>query len=154
VHPPISFEQVGYRGQAEATLEYARKLATVRPGREFAPVPKGWTCLRWNDEFENHGPFILGERCASFVAARYRQHLRCWQHSDSRWFQNYPVAARFYREILACGVPKLTATGLVEDGVLEERIHPSVALFAEMLFHPHQDDKDILRRAMSPYYEF
>jgi len=67
------------------------------------------------------------------------------------WFENYPLAARFYREMLAVN-PVITANGLVEDAGFEEAIQPSVALFAETLWNPQQSDAQLLCRAMRPAY--
>ena len=135
----------------ETMLAYSRKLATFRPGSEFALVPKGWTCIRWVADFENHSSYILGEQ--SPLQARERLVLRQneWDRINVHWFENYPLAARFYREILAVN-PVLMVTGLVEDGLLEEVIQPSVALFADTLWNPAQSDAQILQRAMRPYY--
>jgi hypothetical protein len=58
---------------------------------------------------------------------------------------------RSYRELLACSPQGLLATALVEDALFEERIQPSVGLFAETLWNPHQSDAAILARAMRPY---
>ena len=114
-------------------------------------MPKGWTCIRWVADFENHSSYILGEQ--SPLQARERLVLRQneWDRINVHWFENYPLAARFYREILAVN-PVLMVTGLVEDGLLEEVIQPSVALFAETLWNPAQSDAQILQRAMRPYY--
>jgi hypothetical protein len=63
------------------------------------------------------------------------------------------LAARFYRELLTSSPRGVLATGLVEDGMFEEAIQPSVALFAETLWNPHQTDNDILSRALRPYVQ-
>ncbi len=136
----------------QETIDYSKKLATFRPGTEFALVPKGWTALRWDCEFEHHGPFILGERDAAFVAARLQRRQRWWDHANSAWLRNYPLAAKFYREILACKPPKVTATALIEDGVFEAAIQPSASLLAQTLWDPCREDSEILKQAMSPYY--
>lgn len=135
----------------ESNLAYSRELATFRPGTEFALVAKGWPCIRWQADFENHGPFLLGEQ--SPLRSRERLALRQneWDRINAYWLENYPLAARFYREMLAVN-PALIVTGLVEDGLFEEAIQPSVALLAETLWNPSQSDAEILRRALRPYY--
>ena len=45
----------------DAAIEYSEKLATFRPGSEFAMCSKGWIQLRWPTESEPHGSFLLGE---------------------------------------------------------------------------------------------
>ena len=134
----------------EATLAYARQLAAFRPGTPFAIVPKGWMSLRWDDEFAKHGPFLLGERDPAFLRERLEARQGEWNSINSAWLRHYPLAARFYREALAVN-PNMLATGLVEDGMLDGRIQPSVSLFAEMLWNPRQDDSDLLTRALRPY---
>ena len=55
--------------------------------------------------------------------------------------------------ILACRPARMTVTGLVEDGLFEETIQPSVAFFAETILNPRRSDAEILKLAMSPYYQ-
>lgn len=136
----------------QATLEYSKKLAAVRGKAEFAMVAKGWITLRWGAEFEHHGPFILGERDAAFVRNRLRERQPRWDKVNNLWLNNYPLACRFYREILNCSPAGMTVSGLVEDGMFEEAIQLSVALFAQTIWNPHRDEQEIVQLAMSPYY--
>ncbi len=140
-------------GTFEKTVEYSKKLATFRKGSEFAMVAKGWITLRWEDEFEHHGPFIIGQRSANFLQQRLAERQKRWDYVNKLWMQHYPLAARFYREILDCSPPKVAVSALVEDGVFEKAIQPSVALFAETLWNPQRDDREILQLSMSPYYK-
>jgi hypothetical protein len=123
---------------AEHTLAYSKKLAVFRPGTEFALVPKGWINLRWPEDFEHHGPFILGERDRSFIRRRLAERQAYWDNANTRWLRSNALAAKFYREILDCRPPKMTVTALVEDGLFEEVIQPSAALFAETVWNPRQ----------------
>ena len=157
-YEPVSgMERTGWStseslGTFEKTLDYCKRLATFREGCEFSMIAKGWTTLRWEDEFEHHGPFIMGERGAEFTRRRLEERQPRWDYVNALWMQHYPLAARFYREILDCPLAGMTVSGLVEDGLFEEAIQPSVALFAETLWDPYRGDKDILQPAMSPYY--
>ena len=132
------------------TLAYSKQLAAFRPGTPFALVPKGWICLRWNDEFAKHGPLLLGERAPEYLRERLAARQGEWNATNSGWFRHYPLAAKFYREVSKIN-PNIWATGLVEDGMFEACIQPSVSLFAETLWNPHQSDAEILARAMRPY---
>lgn len=134
----------------EATLAYAKQLAAFRPGSPFAIVPKGWMCLRWDDEFAKHGPFLLGERDPDYLRERLAARQGEWNSVNGMWLRHYPLAARFYREVLAIN-PNMLSTGLVEDGLFDARIQPSVALLGDMLWNPHQSDADLLVRALRPY---
>ncbi len=135
----------------ETMLDYSRKLATFRPGSEFALVPKGWPCIRWLADFENHGSYILGEQNGLHSRERLMLRQNEWDRINAYWHENYPLAARFYREMLEVN-PAITAAGLVEDGLFEEAIQPSVALFAETLWNPMQSNVEIMQRALRPYY--
>lgn len=126
-------------GSPEATLAYSKKIASLQP--EFAFVPKGWITLRWEEEFEHHGPFLLGERDPEWIRRRREERQPRWDYVNALWLKNYPMAARFYREFLN---QKLSVSGLIEDGMLEERIQPSVALFAETLWNPSRAPEEIL----------
>ena len=136
----------------EKTIEYSLKLARLRGGREFAMVPKGFSNLDWTNEFENHGPYLLGERCRPFVRDRHKTLRAHWDLVNGLWMANYPHAARFFREILAAGPRTTTATALVEDGLFEAEIHRSVALLAHVLWNPHEDEQKLPVLAASPYY--
>lgn len=157
---PFSYEVVadqkgnkaGFNTTFEETLEYARRLATFRKGTEFALVPKGWMHLRWPEDFEHHGPFILGERDPGWIRRRLAERQPLWDRREALWLGNFHYAQRFYREMLAACPAGLTVTGLVEDGLFEARIQPSVALFAETLWAPDRPESDLRVRAASPYY--
>lgn len=133
-------------GTPELTLAYSKKLAACRPGSIFGMVPKGWMALHWDTEFEHHGPFILGERHPELSRRRLGERQARWDTVNRLWFERYPLAIRFYREILDI-VPRMLVTGLVEDGLFEETIQPSVALFAETLWDPTRDPADIAAQA-------
>ena len=134
----------------EATLDYSKKLAAFRPGTPFALVPKGWMCLRWDDEFAKHGPFLLGERDPAYLRERLIARQPEWNRCNLQWFRHFPLAARFYREVAAIN-PHVIATGLVEDAMFDACIQPSAALFGETIWNPHRSDTELLASAMRPY---
>ena len=136
----------------DATINYSKKLATFRPGSEFAMCAKGWINLRWESEFEHHGPFIIGERAHEFIHDRLKERQPRWDYVNAKWVENYPAALRFFREIRDTTSAPICVVGLIEDGLFEEGIQPSAALLGEMLWNPGRDDKDMLNAALSPYY--
>lgn len=139
-----------YQDGFESTLAYSKQLAAFRPGSPFALVPKGWLSLRWNDEFAKHGPLLLGERDPAYLRERLAARQGELNGINSGWFQHYPLAARFYREVSTIN-PNVWATALIEDVMFEARIQPSMALLGEMLWNPHQSDTELLARALRPY---
>lgn len=132
----------------ENTLEYSRKLAALRGGKdEFAIVPKGWGCLDWGNEFENHSSFILGERGAWSTRERLEIKRRQWDMINTLWLRDHRIAIRYYREMLKSHQGPMTACALVEDGMFEAEIQPSVALFAETVWDPVRPEEETLRLA-------
>lgn len=136
----------------EGKMAFSRSLVGLNGNGGFAMVPKGYTKLRWETEFEHHGPFVLGERDADWIRRRAANRRERWDHANALWIANNPLAAEFYREILDLKPETVTLTALVEDGLLEEHIELSVALFAETAWNPYREDTEILRRALSPFY--
>jgi hypothetical protein len=136
----------------EATLDYAKKLATFRPGSEFEMCAKGWIQMRWQTESEPHGSFIIGERAREYIRDRLKERQARWDYVNAKWAANYPVAMRFYREIRETTSAPLTVVGLIDDGMFEEQIQVSAALFGEMLWNPKRDAAEVLEAALNPYY--
>jgi hypothetical protein len=136
-----------------ATIDYSKKIATFRAGSEFAMIAKGWTTLRWSDEFEHHQPFILGERSQAFIRDRARERQPRWDYVNAQWMAHYPAALRFYHELRETATGTMTVQGLIEDGLFEERIQPSAALLGEMLWNPNRSPETYLRSAFNPYLE-
>ena len=134
------------------TREYSKKIATFRDHSEFGMVAKGWIQMRWRTESEHHGPYIMGKRAESFVRNRSHERQPRWDFVNNMWLQNYPEALRFYQEVRDCTSSKMTVLALIEDGLFEEKIQFSAALFAEMIWNPRCSAKDLLVRATNPYY--
>ena len=135
-----------------ATREYSKKLATFRDHSEFAMVAKGWIQMRWRTESEHAGPFIMGKRAASFIRNRARERQPRWDFVNNLWLQNYLEALRFYQEVRNCTSSKMTVLALIDDGLFEQKIQFSAALFAEMIWNPHRSGKETLEQATNPYY--
>ena len=115
-------------------------------------VAKGWTILSWATKFEHHGDFLIGVRNKDFIRARYAERRSRWDYVNTLWLENYPWVQHFYKEIRQVSHQPMTVLALVEDGVLEEKIEPSVALGAELLWNPDRQADEILNGALSPYF--
>jgi hypothetical protein len=108
-------------------------------------VPKGWITLDWKNEFEHHGPFLLGKRQRQFTRERLAVRQSHWDRHNAMWERNYNLAVQFYREILKCRPVSMTVTGLIEDGLFEEHVQPSVSLFAETLWNAKREPEAIMQ---------
>ena len=136
----------------EKTLSFAKRLATLRESGEFQMVAKGWTIVRWATEFEHHGDYLIGVKSPEYARARYAGRRSRWDHVNTLWLENYPLAQRFYREIRQESRQPMTVLALVEDGVFEQKIEHSVALEAELLWNPDRSADEILNGALNPYF--
>lgn len=134
------------RGLVE-TIDYSKALAALRPGLPFGMVPKGWTSLDWVNEFEHHGDTLLGSRSGSFFQRRWEKIGPRWATINALWREYYPHALAFYRALEQVTGGNMIVQGLVEDGLFEDCIQPSVALFASMLWNPYQPDATFARIA-------
>jgi len=128
----------------ETTLAYAKRLVAFRKPSGFGMVPKGFMCLRWGFEFEHHSEFILGERSAAYRRFRQNDRQIRWDAANAEWLRHFPLAMRFYRDMLATQPTSMTVTGLIEDGTFEESLQLCVAMFGEMLWNPHCSDNELL----------
>jgi hypothetical protein len=144
----------------QATIDYSTKLATFRPGSEFAMVAKGWTTIRLKKlEHESDlllgpldEPYILGEWPHAFIDERARERQPRWDYVNAAWLENYSAALRFFREIRATSAAPMTVLALIEEGFFEQHIQVSAALLGEMLWNPRREQKQYLERAINPYY--
>lgn len=146
--PVLELNEVSF----EQTLDYARRLAAFRPGSTFAMVAKGWTTLDWQNEFEHHGAYLMGIRKPGFTRQRLEQKQARWDRVNAAWQQYAPQAQAFYRALLEASRGRMSVLGLVEDGLFEERIQPSVARLAEMLWDLRATAGQVEQRANSPFY--
>lgn len=152
-HPAGSHMHQHGLGTFAGTLDYSRKLATFRGEAEFGLCAKGYSNLDWENEFEHHGPFVLGERSTRFIRRR-ADAKQPWNHFiNSGWSGCARAQATFYRQICRVAPGPVTAMALVEDGLLEAAIQPAVALFAETVWDPGRPLAELTRRAQGPYYQ-
>jgi hypothetical protein len=136
----------------DKTIAYSKSLIHFRKRGDFAMVAKGWTCLRWGVEFEHHESFILGERDPEYIRKRFEERLPRWNYVNQAWFKHYPIAQQFYQELLSDHPTSMLVTLLVEDGMFEYTIQPSVTLFAQLLWNPSISADQLMKMALSPYY--
>ncbi len=135
------------------TLAYSLDLAGLIPGAAFGMVPKGWTTLNWKHEFEHHTSFLLGVRTQATIRRLLARRRLRWALVNLLWRQYYRQGIAFYRSLLQATQGNMIVEGLIEDGLFEERIQPSVALFAETIWNPLDEPRKILAHSYSPYYQ-
>ena len=145
--PTLELDGVSF----DQTLEYACELASFRPGTIFAMIAKGWTTLDWQYEFEHHGPYLLGLRSHHYTHQRLEMIRPRWDRVNALWLQHFRQAQSFYQALLQASTGRLSVLGLVEDGLFEEAIQPSVALYAETLWDPYSTPDQLLQRSFNRF---
>jgi hypothetical protein len=150
--PPDSHLSKQGVGTFEETLAYSLKLASFRGSVGFGLCPKGWGNIDWAHEFENHHAFVLGCRNQPWIERRLADKRDWWSRVNRDWIPRYEPAARFYAEIRKVCKGPITAVGLVEDGLFEAAIQPSVAAFAETLWNPNRSGQELHQLGSSSYY--
>jgi hypothetical protein len=141
------------RGRSFAkTLAYSTDLAAFRPRTPFGMVPKGWTCLDWLHEFEHHQAYLLGARSRRHIRLKFARLRPRWALVNLLWRLFYRKGIEFYRSMFEVTQGNMIVQALVEDGLLEERIQPALSLYAETLWNPLEDARNILNQSRSAYY--
>lgn len=116
------------------TAEFTKKIANLRGGKAVGGVFKGQVCLDWTDFEHQTGPFIMGENPER---ADVRRDLgrKIVKQNQSWWFENADCVAKIVQIMGA----DADLSDLFEDGLLEEHIWFTAALYAEILWTGGKD---------------
>ena len=110
----------------------------------FGAVTKGLTKLDWS-EFEHiPGPVCMGEGTSHFHRNRMERKRPIWRYLLAYWMVNGDKAQDMLQRLCALKDGQMTVTALIEDGMLEKQIPFPAALYAEMLWDPHQELKTVM----------
>ncbi len=128
----------------EDTLSLGDEIAVLRGADDsFGVVTKGLICLDWLTFKHIKGEFIMGMQSEDFIKKRAREKAKVWKYIDAYWIKNASYAHNAIKRLVSANQSTLV-TGLIEDGMFEEEIHSSAAIFAEMLWNPHRDVSNIV----------
>ncbi len=126
------------------TVKLSEKVAVLRGENElFGVVTKGLICLDWSSFKHIKGEFIMGMQSRSFIEKRTREKAKVWKYIDAYWIKNAEYALEAVKRLKDTN-SKALVTGLIEDGMLEDEIHSSAAIFAELLWDPCRNAEDII----------
>ena len=129
----------------EETAVFTERLAVLRGSDDrFGAVTKGLTKLDWS-EFEHiPGPVCMGEGTSHFHRNRMERKRPIWRYLLAYWMVNGDKAQDMLQRLCALKDGQMTVTALIEDGMLEKQIPFPAALYAEMLWDPHQELKTVM----------
>lgn len=135
------------QGDVAQTLHYCGDLLSLsRDSGRFGAVLKGFTVLRWK-AFEHYkGRIIVGETDAVYRRRRLSAKQFYWKFSEPYWLNHAGDLQAFCHAVSAAGLTDSTVTALVEDGLFEEEIAPSVGLYAELLWDSEADVRRVIEK--------
>lgn len=124
------------------TLQFTKKIATLREQADYGVVLKGQVCLDWNLFEHQKGPFVLGCESEQKIKARMPAVKSQWHDVQSYWIQNISMLRSTLNSL-----PNAFVYSLVEDALLEERCWYPVAIYAQLLWKSPLSDGQVLRIA-------
>lgn len=140
----------------DETVDFMTKVANLRGKSDnFGVVTKGITCLDWK-KFEHHtGPYTIGVSNRTFRAERAMKKRRVWRWVQSFWTTNAVYVQKMLKTLCDAKNGNLYVTGLVEDGMFEEKVFMPVAMFGELMWNPNLDlTKEYNLITLRHYVEF
>ena len=137
-------------------MELTGKISVLRGDDDnFGVVTKGMICRNWNEFKHLKGPVYVGTSTKKFKAGKSEKCSKIWKYVQSIWLTNAGYAAEAVRLMANKKNGKLYITGLIEDGMFEDKVMLPAALYSEILWDPNQDiDKMINNVAQRSYVEF
>ena len=111
--------------------------------------------LNWSEFHHLPGPQYIGVSSDWMARNRIERKHKVWKYIQAYWLayadKAYEMIGLMQREKQG----DLYITALVEDGMFEKQIMYPVALYAEMLWNPQADFKNMLSDvALRSYVEF
>ncbi len=132
----------------DETLKKSEEIASLREKDElFGVVTKGLTCLDWLTFSHMEGEFVMGMESEEFIKERTLQKEKLWAYVDAFWVKNTAFAKDTFK-LLSDSNKNTLVTGLIEDGMFEEKISLSARIFSGMLWDADGDPSDIVLKAM------
>lgn len=135
--------------EIEETIALCDRIASLRGDEEdFGAVIKGMPTLHWPTFEHQKGPFVLGESHPRFIRNRSREKEELWRYKQTYWVNNLDCVTRVMASIAQGRAFRKCVTGLLEDGMWEDRMWLAGALLAEAMWNPFEPPDELLRKVM------
>ena len=142
---PYAYEPIVSSEEAfEKTLEFTKKILTLRPGAPTGLIFKGMMTVDWEMFVHQSGPYILGENTPAQIKSHKALLKPIWQMFEAGWLQYGEYALRVVREAVALTGGEVNIAVVNEDG---GGITLPMAIFSEMLYNPQREYGEILNKA-------
>jgi hypothetical protein len=143
-------------GEVEKTKRFLDRIASLR-GKDdlFGVVTKGLTKLDWSTFTHPDAPLCIGVCEKETRRERLARKRKIWRYVQAYWIANADVAKDMIARMASLKDGDLYISGLLEDGMFEDKIFYPAALFAEMLWDPERDLRTLMSEtALRSYVEF
>ena len=143
-------------GEVEKTKRFLDRIASLR-GKDdlFGVVTKGLTKLDWSTFTHPDAPLCIGVCEKETRRERLAHKRKIWRYVQAYWIANADVAKDMIARMASLKDGDLYISGLLEDGMFEDKIFYPAALFAEMLWDPERDLRALMSEtALRSYVEF
>lgn len=134
-------------GNIPETFEYHKKIIELaEKNGKFGAVFKGFTVLNWKTFEHYRGRTLIGESDELFRRERLEEKRFYWKFCEPYWINNAPILREFCRAVENAKLSESTVVALVEDGMFEDAVSPSVGLFAELIWNAKTDPQKLIER--------
>ena len=135
------------KGNIPRTLEYSYQLIELAKSKgRFGAVLKGFTVLNW-EKFEHYqGRILIGVTDKVYQKIRLEETQFYWKFCEPYWVEHAKDLQLFCQAVKAGAFEDSTIVALVEDGMFEEEIAPSVGLYAEFLWNPDANTNYVIEK--------
>ena len=130
----------------QQTLEFTKKILTLRPGAETGLVFKGFMTLDWEQFRKQAGPYILGENAESVRENDRKMRASIWRVFQGEWMQNGKYAQQIAE--LACKITNGNVN-LCMAGVFDGGIMLPEAICSQIFWDPTENYEQLIQNVAS-----
>lgn len=138
-YTPIVFSEKEF----EETLEFTKKILTLRGNAPVGLLFKGAMTLDWTRFVRQGGEFILGENALEIIEHDKRMRQGAWKHFSAEWMQYGHYALRMLKFIQENALGEVT---MCQAGNFDGGIYLPQALCAQMFRRTEEDYGEILKK--------
>ena len=138
-YKPIIWSQEDYA----ATLEFTKKILTLRGNAPTGLLFKGAMTLDWTRFVRQGGEFILGDNALEITEHDRRMRQGAWKHFSAEWMQYGDYALRMFKFIQENALGEVT---MCQAGAFDGGIYLPQAICAQMFRRTEEDYGEILKK--------
>lgn len=143
---PFSYTSyVCHQKNFEDTLEFTKKLLSLRNGRGVGLVFKGVMMLDWNKFVNQSGPYVLGENAQSIIDHDKQIRSAAWRTYSANWMQSTEKAVEMFEFIED---NRISEVNMCIAGTFDGGINLPFAITAELFWNPKATAPTVLKKVL------